>query len=778
MQYLAKSNGVTLTEHSHAVARRCRELASAMLDGNELRRIVGPQYTTSDVINTCYYAGLLHDIGKAVPYYQEYIKGIDSDVYSDTDSLDTVVEPDKTTRYHNEFSWAVISTYEDELSGITGIHDKYCWEALKDAVFWHHAAAPDYDRIKGQDIFYVSEINPRFDTVPVVSYMGELLGVNFGIKDPIPRDIPGIFNVGPAKYADNTLIMFVRAVLIRADREVSGCTPHNVESIRPIQHLECPATFDRARFSEQMDIVDKADSFTNVIAAPAGFGKTAIGLAWAIRFSETVYWVCPRNAVIDSVFRSLSELKRVFDIDICIEKVYTGTVQGSDMATGKNCPHIVVTNIDAITCPVANNRHANKQYDMLVKPMVFDEFHEFSLHESPMFAAYNLLMGVRNDFTCARSLLMSATPYTLYNGLYLRNEVNYLPGENEHYAPQHDIPYKVYLAKSNSMPAHNVAHVFNVVQSAQNLASMDADAICCHSKFTADDKKHIIDGIYNMYGKNSSLNKMPVVSGPIMRASMDISFKHMELMVSSPNNDLQIIGRCNRWGEYDVATLTLIIPDEPSRADSVYLDHNDVPGTHIIYNKWKEYIEKNFHESMTLSELYSMYDRFTHENAGIIKEYQQLLHNRGMTRLVKECYPRRPVVTRKGKASRIKSTLRNPGQSVNFIVLDNNGHYVGPFQIDETAISSSSHLVPNEAFRQYYESDCTELMHIIQSDSEFSRNFPVLYRYLMSSSGKAGKRKIQSYRKNPSMSHNPDYPFIVRPCHMTYDSRLGYRYIT
>lgn len=769
---LAKSNGTSLIDHSHAVALRCKELATQMLYGNELRHVVGPQYTTEDVIKACYYAGLLHDVGKAVPYFQEYIASHNEPVPSEDDWVDVVTDSEVVTRYHNEFSWAAVCTYEDEIKTAIGLSDRKCWEAVKYSIFWHHAAAADYGEIKGRDIFFAKE----FELGAVLACMNDMLGQDFQIKEPVARDIPDFLAIEPMPYEDNALIMFVRAVLIRADREVSGYVKPEKEFLNPISHIACPWGFDLARYQTQMDIVNRTNDITTEVAAPAGFGKTFIGLLWAVRFTETVYWVCPRNEVVDSVYKSLVALKPVLGIDINIEKMYTGIIQDSVNALAKNQPRIVVTNIDAISSPLASNRQANLQYDMMVKPMIFDEFHEFPADNCPMYAAYNLLMEIRNDFTCAYSLLVSATPYTIYKEESFRNPVNYLPKRNGHYEPQHNKPYGVSIVKKEPKPAMDTAIVFNVVKAAQEAAQQEPLAYCFHSKFTEDDKNQIREQIYKMYGKGATAEKYPVVSGPIMRASMDISFKHIVIFVSSPFSDMQIIGRCCRWGEFDDATITFVIPDKLSPADRTYLDHNDFPKSHRIYHKWVECLKANVKEQMTLTDLYDMYDRFNWENAELIAEYQHYLHKKGLEQLVKQCYPHRPAYFKTPKNRGNKGSLRNTDPSIYFVVKNKDGHYVGPFQVGESVTDFSDLSVAKEAFTPYYKKDRTELLHIIERDSEFANHYPELVKYLTDFGGSKGERRALYYGTSTAMWRNPAYPFVVRPGHMTYDSTLGYQF--
>ena len=89
----------------------------------ELRGDFGPQYSTADVVNACYVAGLVHDIGKAVPYFQDYIRRASEQPFCDDSIIDCVEDADADTRYHNEFSWATLALYGTELMEQLGASD-------------------------------------------------------------------------------------------------------------------------------------------------------------------------------------------------------------------------------------------------------------------------------------------------------------------------------------------------------------------------------------------------------------------------------------------------------------------------------------------------------------------------------------------------------------------------------------------------------------------------------------------------------------------------------
>lgn len=769
MTILAKHTGVTLKDHSNAVALRASLLAKDMLANTELKDQFGPQYSTDEVVNACYVAGLLHDIGKSVPYFQDYIKKSE-DASAEPDELVDSVSGD-AMRYHNEFSWAFLCVYEQEIRDKFAITSRKCYEAIKSAVFWHHAAAPDYAELNYSQKIFCGDL---FDVNAIAEFTADLTDTVFAPKDVQTFVVPNLLAIEPTKYDDNILTMFVRAVLIRADREVSGYASPVNEDRYSNTVFTIPKYFDVARFNKQMEIVNLADKTTNVVAAPAGFGKTLIGLTWALKFSKTVYWVCPRNPVIDSVYSGLVDLAELLNIDVCIEKMYTGEIKGNNREDDGFCPHIVVTNLDAITKPYASNRQANLQYTMMGSPMVFDEFHEFSMDDCPMYAAYCLLLQLRNDYTKAKSLLVSATPITIYNEESFREEVNYLPKKNAHYAPQHDVPYKVSINESFGILEPDTAQVYNVVVDAQEVAKATEGAVCFHSKFTDEDKKAQMAKIYSMYGKGATEEKVGVASGPIMRASLDISFRKIEFMVSSPNGDIQIIGRCDRWGEVDNAEIVFVIPKKLSPANRVYLDHNDFEHSHDIYTAWTNHLKVNVKEMMTLADIYAMLDSFNAEYTELLRKYQSTLYKKGLDELVKQCYPHRPAFMAKSIKNKGNiGSLRNTDPSISFIVKDTDGVYCGPFQIGESYTDFST-FKAKQSFRPYYKADKNELLTHVRSDSTFAEHFPILHKYLEGKSGKAQERKCQFYGTNPAMWRNPDYPFVVRPTDMMYDHEYGW----
>jgi hypothetical protein len=96
-------------------------------------------------------------------------------------------------------------------------------------------------------------------------------------------------------------------------------------------HLFTLSPYERFNyFIKQLEIVDNIQRTTQ-INAPAGFGKTLLGLLWNFRRGRKLIWVCPRNIVAESVYKSINEELDNFGIDFLSTELYlSGEVQQSN----------------------------------------------------------------------------------------------------------------------------------------------------------------------------------------------------------------------------------------------------------------------------------------------------------------------------------------------------------------------------------------------------------------------------------------------------------------
>jgi len=777
MIYLAKSDGTTLQYHSNLTEARCVAIAADLI-ADEVS-IAG--VSREQIIEACRIAGRYHDIGKALPYFQTYLAKTMAETDDPTaDMVDGSKEAGAEVtalRFHNEYSWLALAL-------MPSILDQYglppvLREAILNAVYWHHGAAQDFDNspslLNAKDEYG----NFIFSFEPICDYLGitvpEPESYSDNVKVPSYASDNERFQTLTRQKVElvevNALISFVRMVLIRGDREASGRHYSNESRYKNVsaEQLAVPESY-KARFATQKAIITAANRVTNMLAAPAGFGKTLVGMAWALQYGRPVMWVCPRNVVIDAVYEGLKDLDRLMGLNLHVSKVYGGN-ETSFGPVSVNSPHIIVTNIDAITQPMASQRLADVQYEMFRAVMVFDEYHEIPQDMSAMYAAYSMLAYARAAITKAPQMFLSATPVKLEKQHCLdQSTVAVLPGENQHFAPQHDKVYHVHVVSEMPDRKDNQIRIFNVVEDAQKYCDINAGDVCIHSKYTAEDRADKMGKIYASYGKGATGDKFAVCSGPILRASADISFQSMAIMCSSPNNDIQCIGRCDRFGEYEEAELYLVVPDKLTKANKTYIEKQyDL----TLYGLWADFVKKHFNGDMTLTMMYELLDQFNKETAMQQQKYADRLFRNGVQVLAEKCHPQRPYYNTKttiGKTGH--GTIRNPDPSMKYIVLgENQDEWFGPFSVGESEMDMDKVENLYKAFAYRWSQD--ELKSVCAKYGDSLRTkFPKLAEYL-GEPGKKGENKRKKYLLNKSFYRNENYPYIVNPSELLYSHDIG-----
>lgn len=663
----ANSGGQPLVEHSMLVARV----------GREMGRQAG---LAEDILRQIECAGLSHDLGKAVGYFQDYLDGEGED--------SAATEKPR----HHEISWAFLAA---RLS--SGNFN----EPIFNAVYWHHARPVDEkgDHLESRDAILprVSRDIKRLDAL----YEALRISDKFdGRGEPQERDVevPAlVWKDGAGDTIANAKMLTIRTFLIAADRCVSGLTPEQFSGLLGGRivladfvaqligggariEAACPDGYNAARFTEQNACARRAATErTVVVRAPAGFGKTMVGILWGLALGRRVLWVCPRNVVAEAVFDNAQREIEALKLPVSMELHLSGERRKSIGLAPEFGSDVVVTNIDSVLSPMVDNRTAGRLFTVLASAVVFDEYHEFAT-DQPLFAAFVTMMRARHRLCLnSKTLLLSATPSCLH--ILWENEGNLtsmLPDERSHYPAAHAGRYRIFMAEELPSPVPGALTVVNSVSKCQSLYLRDGYNHIVHSKFTDTDRAEKVASLFMDFGKGGEgvAAGRTAVSSLVVQAAMDVSFKHLSENVCSPEFTLQRIGRCDRWGTFQDAnpTITLVCEDAANEDAAIRTVFNAK-----ISGLWRRFLRDEIGQGkeMNLAALYAMYNRFCEAHRDEIRGYLLNCYSEGLEWLVGFA-----PVKFKGKAAEASSrrgrSLRNPLGSYFFSVCKTSGGWLDP----------------------------------------------------------------------------------------------------
>lgn len=600
-EFLAKDNGETLINHS----KRVSEFAVAIAKQSN-------GSVNENILEVIRVGGLLHDIGKIKEAFQTYL----------TKNIKV-----KFKFKHNETGWAFLVKY-------LKVNNSQDLNNIFDVVYWHHAIGNVMNE------HYYDEILDELSEVDIdnmILFVKRILGESFIRDEPFEGDIktPQYYAqaVGFDEIDNNYEKIFIRSCIISADRIVSNIsvntTPEEyLENVifRSDVNINIAKVYgsfpSNERYEKQLEIVDEANlSKTVIIKAPAGFGKTLVGLLWNFKRTKKLVWVCPRNLVAESVYHSVIEELGILGINLNVELFYGDEIKQTNHSSEKGFDSdIIITNIDNFLKPSIDNGKIDNLFLINNCDVIFDEYHEL-VGEAALFACFINIMKCRNKLTLSKTLLLSATPIEmsfLWNTL--NNRTVTLPEQKTHYPAIHKGTYKIVIDDEMVKSVNgNTLYLVNTISSSQRLYQNFGLKKIIHSHFESKKRSEIFDDLMKNYGKTAKGddNKVDVVGTHILQASLDISFKELKEMTLSPESTMQRIGRCNRWGEYKNESILHFINDGKN---------SDKHIVEALYNKelrelWFNYISMYNGKNLTLDELYVIYNSFSEKNKKAIEKH-------------------------------------------------------------------------------------------------------------------------------------------------------------
>jgi len=610
-----------LIDHCKAVANVAKEMAKYLgID--------------SKFIERAYWGGMFHDIGKAISSVQDFFNSNISDEYIEFFPL------------HHEISWAYVGTKTGDTR-------------LLNTIYWTHGRPVHED---GGSYSDRDTILSKIDTkdIKLLDTLWNTLGVGFVITDQEdPCTIPDLYvSDGTGNKNTNAELLIVRACVISADRYVSHvltckeCSLVAGGNIKGIidkivsggitGNTACPPGYDPQRYALQNECAELSkNERTTVVRAPAGLGKTMIGVLWELKRGHRVVWVCPRNVVAEAVYKNIEKEVTALGLSCKVELYLTGQRKACnfvpsmivDSETVEFDSDIVVTNIDSVLNPMVKNGADWRSFLTFGADIILDEFHEF-VSDAPMFAAFITYMRARHRVASSCStLLLSATPMNVHHLWDTSDRMTkILPDAGSHYPPAHGKSYIISFDQIMPNPSTGTLSIHNSVKNAQEMYSMGGYDILFHSKYTDGDRKTIEQTIYEQFGKGGIgvLEEKNISSSPVIQAAMDISVKQMGDSLCSPESSLQRIGRVCRWGERDDAEIIFVEID-------LSVDRSEGSAIQVIYDRelrklWVDHLKSSLlnKNDITLAELYIIYNNFYHKHGKVLLDYVQNQYRKGL----------------------------------------------------------------------------------------------------------------------------------------------------
>lgn len=708
----AKSTGISLVSHSIQVSEVAVKIAKTLGLQNEL-------------IETIRISALLHDIGKACKSFQNMLDNHDNEGKG------------KNKFRHNEIGWAFLKK-----NLIKNNKLGYRLDLVLDSVYWHHGIT---NKMNANYIDQIFKDISDADNDAMRSVAIELIGCDNILNDDdcmnnsCTKTPTYFYEQDDTDCGVNANRLIVRTCVVSSDRLVSSLgnnkiTDETIDNfiISTLNKTEiCDMSFDSSynndRYIKQKEISQNNNN-TVIVKAPAGFGKTLVGLLWSIRSNKKLIWVCPRNVIAESVYTSILDELNKINLKCTVELYYENEVKKTNghNSTGFDS-NIIVTNIDNYLTPSFDVNNSHKMFQILNCDVVFDEYHEFQT-QSALFACFVNIIDTRSNFIKdCRTMLLSATPTLmdfLWDNKIDKNTIT-LPNDIEHYKPAHNNKYTINVIQDdmeNITPCDNSITIFNSIKNSQNCKRKlnNNQSILFHSNYEKNRKLEIIDNIYKNYGKNSFNieNKQPIIAAPIIQASLDISCKILNESVISPESTLQRIGRCNRWGDIDNSIINIYDSRKNKSEQACVSNFYNNELTSLWFNELKQLNNKQ----VTLEDIYNLYNTFNKTYTKKIKQHIKNTYNTSLSYLTDNVYPikyNNTVRLNKNKTAG-GNKLRSVGGEVFYIVKKANGSYTELFSKNVRSGNFDNEF--NESYgnsNNFLKNMKNEIINVLQYDERY-----------------------------------------------------------
>lgn len=707
-EILAKSDGCTLKEHTIMAVNLGLQAAHSLFRDKEVNCDI------ENVFKKLSIALILHDIGKCKDKVQKIIKGNKTD--------------EKTE--HHIYSWSFFRHY---------VNGSYMEEnePISCSILYHHPLlekkdSADYQftdaELEVMNSFYEEMKHYVSDTFGIY-YDNDYSFVNNGIStittdnEPLYKKIKIDGNIH-RNHPTEALKQLFRTCIVFADRIVSSSKYDkerllandkeymmneiinsiiygNNDDFKNIDILSLKnennePLYDIKRLSKQIKVIDEieswdvADKNTMVISATAGFGKTMIGVLWALRTKKRTIWVTPRNAIASSTYNSIcSELENIGEDKVKVALYYSG-----EYIKGDKDADILVTNIDSILYRNIKNDKQILLFNVYTNNMIFDEYHEFKCGE-PLFSGFIRMMYARKYYTNTKTMMLSATPLN-FSCLYGKEFI-------QDYIPLHlyndmkvNINVKEYEKLEDFECCKDSFVIVPFVSWAQKLYEPNKGNDIIHARYTETDRAFKERKLTEGYGKKSVVENKTIVFGTnIIGVGLDISAKNIYDFFVTPEDTIQRgCGRSGRFNEKEyqgsVNYNICRIPTELVQKKSAFKDRVNDEINRILYEKWFETIKQYDGKTLTKGDLYELRKNFYNEHRNDMEELYKKLFEDSDESLSEFKITRSPIKNKnRAKAISKENNYRGSDDEIFVTVKDNNGNYIDPICLNMNILKES-----------------------------------------------------------------------------------------
>ena len=692
---LGNSYGQDLFKHSIAVGLLSKNILEKYFPESLFKDILQIYKINEDdkildyncLTNVLFNIGVYHDIGKVDPNFQLFLQQVSKD---DIETFDVQIDATKekkdfdinTYPLHHEISWAIVSSFSKNEK-----YKEYYQNLIEYVIYWHHAKI-----LRDKDIFNKKEdilTNQYIDLKSIICSVKDFqnkvdnfikekkLDVeNFYInsnkksandfieaskgKSPPTFQSTNFINGNDlfsenVNFIKNSLNYLLRAIVVSADRIISGCSSNELDEIVNTNNYSFLISenfnkkelftiedgiksmlknFKSSERSKKQEVVAEELAKINDIAVlngPAGVGKTKIMLDWVNRKNKKnkVFIITPKTSICNSLYKEISENylpknsieivtgeKKEKSKNRLITSVEEDDIFNSDFN---------ITTIDQLLSLMMSHKKIDVFLEVLNSTIIFDEFHEFL--DTPgiimLFIQFIALkrMSINND-----CLLVSATPnpYLLNKKLNIsQKNIIKIESFNE---TKYEIEIKYFEDKKSNMEIDSDMYhakekgqivLFNNATKAQisairSIKEKENKTLVYHSKFFEKDREAIFNQIISEFGNKNKDKESILRTGPILQASIDISTHSMLTEISSIDNIFQRLGRVVRWGENTNGKYTIYIPTNLDNKATLLRQGLENVGSFNNAKAFADFISEKLKDKKiwTLNELYPLYDEF------------------------------------------------------------------------------------------------------------------------------------------------------------------------